>query len=181
MSEHVVVVGYGMVAHRLVETLAPGTPSRHDVTVIGEEPRPAYDRVALTAYLPGDGRRRSSPSPSPAPGRRRVTLRLGDRAVTVDRDRRVGHDRRRRGAATTHWSSPPVRRRSCRRCPGADSRACFVYRTIDDLDAIRAAAAAGEPAPVAAWSSAAACSGWRRPTRCAASASTPTSSRSRRG
>ena len=52
MSEHIVVVGHGMVSHRFVSTLG----SRHagadvTVTVIGEEADPAYDRVGLSAYV----------------------------------------------------------------------------------------------------------------------------------
>ena len=48
--------------------------------------------------------------------------------------------------------------------PGHDLAGCFVYRTIDDLEAIsEAAARRHRPAS----SSAAGCSAWRRPTRCA--------------
>jgi nitrite reductase (NADH) large subunit len=51
---HLVVAGHGPASHRLVEALrerdAAGTWT---VTVIGEEPRTAYDRVALTTHLEG--------------------------------------------------------------------------------------------------------------------------------
>ncbi len=47
-----VVVGFGMVAYRLLERLAAlDALRRYDVTVIGEEPHPAYDRVRLTGWL----------------------------------------------------------------------------------------------------------------------------------
>ena len=46
--------------------------------------------------------------------------------------------------------------------PGRDRRDCFVYRTIEDLEVI---AADGGAARRPAWSSAAACSAWRRPRR----------------
>ena len=55
--------------------------------------------------------------------------------------------------------------------PGTDAAGVFVYRTIDDLDAIQAWALR---APHAASSSAAGCSAWRRPTPCACSGSTTT-------
>ena len=48
-----------------------------------------------------------------------------------------------RSSPTTSWCWPPARRRSCRRCPGHDLAGCFVYRTIEDLEAIREAAAHG--------------------------------------
>ena len=53
MGKHnIVVVGNGMVGHHLVQTLAE---SEADVaiTVIGEEPRPAYDRVHLSDVFAG--------------------------------------------------------------------------------------------------------------------------------
>ncbi len=56
MSPHLrrtlVVVGHGMVAHRFVQAaIERGLTETHDVVVVGEEPRPAYDRVALTSYF----------------------------------------------------------------------------------------------------------------------------------
>ncbi len=42
---------------------------------------------------------------------------------------------------TTGWSWRPARRRSCRRSRGATPPGCFVYRTIEDLEAIRGWAA----------------------------------------
>jgi nitrite reductase (NADH) large subunit len=53
MSERkIVVVGNGMVGHHFVETLAKGETNA-DITVIGEEPRPAYDRVHLSEVFAG--------------------------------------------------------------------------------------------------------------------------------
>lgn len=63
--QRLVVIGHGMVAHRLCQNLASDGPSEHfDVVVIGEEPHPAYDRIRL------------SESPSPDIG----TLHLADPA-----------------------------------------------------------------------------------------------------
>ena len=51
---HLVVVGGGMVAHRLVEALRDrDTTGRWRVTVLAEEPRRPYDRVALTTFFSG--------------------------------------------------------------------------------------------------------------------------------
>ena len=44
--ERLVVIGNGMVGHRFVEGLtACSRAGDFQITVIGEEPRPAYDRV----------------------------------------------------------------------------------------------------------------------------------------
>ncbi|GLZ81477.1 FAD/NAD(P)-binding oxidoreductase [Actinorhabdospora filicis] len=44
----IVIAGYGMAAARLAERLGG-----HDVTVVGEEPRPAYNRLLLAKVLTG--------------------------------------------------------------------------------------------------------------------------------
>ncbi|MEV5897635.1 nitrite reductase large subunit NirB [Nonomuraea fuscirosea] len=128
----IVVVGYGPTAHRLVETLTSrgfaGT-----VTVIGEEPRPAYDRVALTSYLSGTTVEDLTYD-VPAG----VVTRLNTRVTGIDRDaRRVvladGGTEPYDVLVLATGSAPfvpPV--------PGAEH--AFVYRTIEDLDAIRVAA-----------------------------------------
>ena len=49
-----VVAGFGMVGHKLVERLAAlGAIWRYDVTIVGEEQHPAYDRVRLTEWHHG--------------------------------------------------------------------------------------------------------------------------------
>jgi NAD(P)H-nitrite reductase large subunit len=50
--EHLVVVGNGMAAIRLVEDLARRN-APHRITVIGDEPGPAYNRILLSALLEG--------------------------------------------------------------------------------------------------------------------------------
>jgi nitrite reductase (NADH) large subunit len=133
MARHLVVTGHGPAAHRLVETVRQrDEEGRWRITVIGEEPRPAYDRVALTSYLT-DGADLAYPAHDPE-----VTLRTGERVTAVDRGgRTVATDA---GRTLTYDALvlatgsvpfvPPV--------PGAEH--AFVYRTIEDLDAVRARA-----------------------------------------
>src|SRR4051812_47364822 len=84
MTGHLVVTGHGPAAHRLVEAVrARDTEGRWRVTVVGEEPRPAYDRVALTSYLT-DGADLAYPPHDEA-----VTLRTGDRVTAIDRPART--------------------------------------------------------------------------------------------
>ncbi|MFG3436513.1 nitrite reductase large subunit NirB [Nonomuraea sp. NPDC047897] len=126
---NVVVVGFGPAAHRFVETLTErGFGGR--ITVIGEEPRPAYDRVALTSYLTDKSLEE-------------LTYAVPDGVVTRLDTRVTGIDREARVVTTADGTAepydvlvlatgsapfvPPV--------PGAEH--AFVYRTIDDLDAIR--------------------------------------------
>jgi len=144
-AAHVVVVGHGMVGHRFVEALtARDDGGRFRVTVLSEEPRPAYDRVALSSFFDGaDEAALGLPPLSGTPG---VDLRLGVSAVSVDPARQVvvtsdGTSLRYDQlvlATGSYPFVPPV--------PGHDAPGCFVYRTLDDLEAIRSAAAAAGPA-----------------------------------
>src|SRR5690242_15569556 len=81
--KHVVVVGHGMVGHRFVEALtARDDAGRFQVTVLSEEPRPAYDRVALSSFFDGaDEAALRLPPLVAGPG---VDLRLGVSASSLD-------------------------------------------------------------------------------------------------
>jgi nitrite reductase (NADH) large subunit len=52
--ERLVVVGNGMGAMRTLEALLSRAPRRYDVTVIGAEPHPNYNRIMLSAVLAGE-------------------------------------------------------------------------------------------------------------------------------
>ena len=142
-GKRLVVVGNGMVGQRLAERVRDAdTAGRWHVTVIGEEPRPAYDRVNLTSYLGGATAAQLSLVPDGFYDGQRLTLLLGERAEALDRaartvitssGRQLGYDALVLATGSRPFV-PPV--------PGADLPGCFVYRTIEDLDAIRARAAA---------------------------------------
>ena len=110
-----------------------------DITVFCEEPRAAYDRVQLTAFFSGKTRgrpvarrptdffERTRIDAAPRRSARSRSTVAAQRVTTVD-----GRDAR----ATTSWCSRPAPIRSCRRFRAATGRGCFVYRTIEDLEAI---------------------------------------------
>ena len=54
----IVVLGHGMVGHKFLERLALENNTRLSVTVLCEEPRPAYDRVHLSEFFSGKSARR---------------------------------------------------------------------------------------------------------------------------
>lgn len=133
------VVGNGMVGHRLLERIED-SPVSIETTVLCEEPRPAYDRVQLTGFFSGKSAEDLS---LVSPGffdRAGIELLLSERAVAIDRERRVvetGRGRRlhydRLVLATGSYPFVPS-------IPGRDRAGCFVYRTIEDLCAIKEAA-----------------------------------------
>ncbi|GAA5023398.1 nitrite reductase large subunit NirB [Actinopolymorpha pittospori] len=133
-----VVIGNGMVGQRFVEALrARDTDGRCDVTVLAEESRAAYDRVGLSAYFTGTAAEDLSLVPDGFyDGDPTLALRLGDPAVSIDRERRVVLTRSGEHpydalvlATGSSAFVPPV--------PGHDLPGCFVYRTLDDLEALR--------------------------------------------
>lgn len=146
MTEHIVVVGHGMVSHRFVSTLS----SRHAaadiaVTVIGDEPDPAYDRVGLSSYIGAWEREYLHLEDARHTGDTRVTVRSGrlvtaiDNAaqcVELDSGERISYDTLVLATGSRAFV-PPV--------PGHDLPGCHVYRTLDDLDAVRAAAERAGP------------------------------------
>jgi nitrite reductase (NADH) large subunit len=140
-TSNVVVVGHGMVGHRFVEALrsrdADGT---WRVTVLAEEADAAYDRVGLTGYTEHWDRGLLALPGNDYAGDDRVELRLGSPVAEIDRATKTvltaGGDRIDYDALVLATGSyafvPPV--------PGRDLPECHVYRTLDDLDAIRAGA-----------------------------------------
>jgi nitrite reductase (NADH) large subunit len=134
-----VVVGNGMVGQRFVETLsARDSDRRWSTTVLAEERRRAYDRVRLSAYFEGVTAEQLTLAPPDVPAG--VAFRLGEPALEVDRAARVV----RTAVGAYPYEAlvlatgsrpfvPPV--------PGADAPGCFVYRTLDDLEALRTYAA----------------------------------------
>ncbi|PWU61804.1 nitrite reductase (NAD(P)H), partial [Micromonospora globispora] len=135
MSERsdLVVIGNGMVGQRFVEALrARDQQRRWRVTVLAEEDRPAYDRVRLSAFFDGVSAEELNLH-TPDEG---VELRLGEPAVGIDRARRVVTTAAGEYpydalvlATGSYPFMPPV--------DGADLSGVFVYRTLDDLGAIR--------------------------------------------
>jgi len=135
----VVVVGNGMVGHHYVEQLV-ASEIEAQVTVIGGETRPAYDRVHLSEVFSG-----RSPEDLALTTRDHyreigVDAHFGDAVASIDRDNKtVTTDSGKQYAydklvlATGSYPFvPPVK--------GNDLEPCLVYRTIDDLGKIQAQA-----------------------------------------
>ncbi|MEO6472003.1 MAG: nitrite reductase large subunit NirB [Aeromicrobium sp.] len=136
-TKKLVIVGGGMVAHRLVEALVERN-AHHDwqIDVFGEETRPPYDRVALTSFfsdrdpqdlLLGDQSLWKTPG---------VRLHRGAKVAHIDREakqvaaRGTTFDYDALVLATGSYATvPPV--------TGSDLPGTFVYRTVDDVAELR--------------------------------------------
>ncbi|ULE34523.1 nitrite reductase large subunit NirB [Mycobacterium sp. IDR2000157661] len=138
-TKNVVVVGHGMVGHRFVEALrSRDVNGVWKVTVLAEESDAAYDRVGLTGYTDHWDRSLLALTGNDYAGDDLVDLRLGSKVTGVDRDAKSVHTADGNSleydalvfATGSYAFVPPV--------PGHDLPGCHVYRTLDDLDAIRA-------------------------------------------
>lgn len=143
LRKQLVVVGHGMVGHRFVESaISRGLTEAYDITVLGAEPRPAYDRVALTSFFEV-GAEALSLLPSGTYDDPRVRLRTHAEVVAVSPRQRIvtlasGEDLHYDELVLATGAAPfvpPV--------PGAELANVFVYRTIEDLEAIRSASKGG--------------------------------------
>jgi len=133
----IIVIGHGMVGHKFLEQLhALGVPGA-EVTVLCEEPRPAYDRVHLSEFFAG---KTAEDLSLVEPGFFEETgfsLRLAARAVAIERRNNtvttadgevLPYDRLVLATGSVPFV-PAV--------PGRDRPGCFVYRTIEDLEAMQ--------------------------------------------
>ncbi|MFL5212069.1 MAG: NAD(P)/FAD-dependent oxidoreductase [Microvirga sp.] len=147
--ERLVVVGNGMASLRLLERLGQHAPGCFDVTVVGAEPAPAYNRVLLSSLLArdvaeSDCRLRERPWYL----RQGVRLITGAAATAVDLEERevvVGElttlpfDR-----LVLATGSDPIRLPR----PGMDLPGVITFRDLADVAAIRDAAPRGARAVV---------------------------------
>ncbi len=135
----IAVIGNGMVGQRFLEQLASRNKNC-EITVFSDEPRPAYDRVQLTSFFSGKSAKDLNVVPDRFFQEHGVTLRLNDGVLGIDPVNRVVRSARYKEvpydklviATGSYPFVPPV--------SGKDRRDCFVYRTIEDLEVIAAAA-----------------------------------------
>ncbi len=144
-KRQILVVGNGMVGQRFVDRfVALDAHATCDITVIGEETRPAYDRVALTSWFNGKTEADLRLVDDALLTGDRVDYRFGrlvaeidtvSQKVALDDGSMLGYDELVIATGSAPFV-PPI--------PGNDLAGCFVYRTIDDLEQIKAwATAAG--------------------------------------
>lgn len=136
-KKSIVVIGNGMVGHYYVEKLIEAELD-YDITVIGAEPRPAYDRVHLSEYFAGKKPEDLALTTREFYEDNGVTAIFGDAVTEIDPVTKLvstGNGRQFKYdklvlATGSYPFVPPV--------PGHDQPHCLTYRTIDDLGDIKA-------------------------------------------
>ncbi|MDW6004334.1 nitrite reductase large subunit NirB [Vibrio mangrovi] len=147
--EHVVIVGNGMVGHHLVAQLVEKQAHlTKKITVIGAERSIAYDRVHLSALFEGKSDEDLLLSSEAWYQRYGIELLLGNGVCDIRREQKqltlangtvVSYDKLVL-ATGSYPFVPPV--------PGHERDNIFVYRTLDDLAAIRTACATAKTGAV---------------------------------
>ena len=135
---NLVIIGNGMVGHRFIEELIDKMQSNQfNITIFCEEPRIAYDRVHLSSYFSDYTAEALSLVREGLYEENNINVLLNERAILINRQRKeihsqtgriVSYDKLIIATGSYPWV-PPIK--------GADGADCFVYRTIEDLDAIR--------------------------------------------
>ena len=139
MRETVVVIGNGMVGHKFVELmLERDSASRYQIVIFGEESRTAYDRVHLSEYFSGKTEADLLLATPEGYRQHGAQIFTGDPVASIDRAAKkitsangivVRYDKLVL-AMGSYPFVPPI--------PGKETAGTFVYRTIDDLNAIKA-------------------------------------------
>jgi len=135
----ILVIGNGMVGYKFCEKLlSKSKPHSFRLTVFGEEPRPAYDRVHLSSYFSNADAGALTLAPVDWYLDNDIALHTGELVVAIDRDRKrvttgpgntAAYDKLVLATGSAAFV-PPI--------PGTEKDGVFVYRTIEDLEAIRA-------------------------------------------
>jgi nitrite reductase (NADH) large subunit len=136
-KQRIVVVGNGMVGHHYVETLV-ATGLDVDVTVLGGETRPAYDRVHLSEVFDGKKPEELAMTTREHYKNLGITAHFGDPVAAINRNTKTVTTELGRTfvydklilATGSYAFVPPI--------PGKDVEHCLTYRTIDDLGGIKA-------------------------------------------
>lgn len=140
-KQNLIVIGNGMVGHKFLESLVNLEQAEHfNITVLCEEPRPAYDRVYLSSYFSGKTAQDLSLVSDGFFENHQIHLKLNTTAEQIDRQGKtvttqngeiLSYDKLVL-ATGSYPFVPPV--------PGHERENCLVYRTIEDLEAITAGA-----------------------------------------
>ena len=131
----IIVIGNGMVGYKFCEKfVAKDASNNFKITVFGEEPRPAYDRVHLSEYFENKDAKNLEMAPRSWYEDNGIELitnsRVSDisrksKTITTTNDNKYDYDYIVLATGSSAFV-PPIK--------GIEKEGVFVYRTIEDLD-----------------------------------------------
>ncbi|HUH19630.1 nitrite reductase large subunit NirB [Albibacterium sp.] len=133
----IIIIGNGMVSYKFCEKFA--TKSQNfDIQVFGEESRRAYDRVHLTEFFNGQSAEDLSLCKENWYSDNGIELYLGDPIIKIDRDRKMVYSAKGKQLSYDYLIMATGSAPFVPSIVGIDKEGVFVYRTIDDLEKIKA-------------------------------------------
>lgn len=136
-KQTIVVIGNGMVGFKFCEKLLSKSKN-FNLIVFGEESRPAYDRVHLSEYFNGKTAEDLSLSPLDWYQQNNITLHLGDPVQEINRVKKTVHSLHGITQAYDYLVLATGSSAFVPDIPGIEKDGVFVYRTIEDLELIKA-------------------------------------------
>jgi len=133
--KNIIVVGNGMVGYKFCEKFVEQSSNNNfKLTVFGEEPRPAYDRVHLSEFFENQDAKSLELAPKEWYFNNGIDLIIGERVSEIHRDsksittaknRKFSYDYLVLATGSSAFV-PPIK--------GVEKKGVFVYRTIEDLE-----------------------------------------------
>lgn len=136
--ERIILVGNGMVGYKFCEKLiAHPNRNQFDILVFGEEVRPAYDRVHLSEYFSLESPDDLLLAPHNWYHENNITLRTSELIFWIDTENKKVYTHKDESfdydylvlATGSSPFIPPIK--------GVEKEGIFIYRTIEDLEAIQ--------------------------------------------
>jgi len=135
----IIVVGNGMVGYKFCEKFVEKSEFKDfKITVFGEEPRPAYDRVHLSEFFENQDAKALEMAPAKWYADNNIDLIVSERVADINRssktittakDREFSYDYLVLATGSSPFV-PPIK--------GVEKEGVFVYRTIEDLEGMLA-------------------------------------------
>jgi len=133
----IIVVGNGMVGYKFCEKLVSKS-SAFNIIVFGEEPRRAYDRVHLSEYFAGKSADDLSMSSASWYADHGIQLHLDDPIQEINRANKTIHSLKGVILGYDYLVLATGSSAFVPDIPGIEKEGVFVYRTIEDLELIKA-------------------------------------------
>jgi len=139
MTTNIIIIGNGMVGYKFCEKFVAKAPyNTYKLTVFGEEPRPAYDRVHLSEYFTNQSEENLQLATKEWYAENGIELLSNTLISDINRSTKKVITHRDEAfkydylviATGSYPFVPPIE--------GVDKKGVFVYRTIEDLDQILA-------------------------------------------
>lgn len=135
----IIVIGNGMVGYKFCEKLrAKAGKDEFAVTVFGEELFPAYDRVHLSDYFSGKAPEALFMAPGQWYADNAIELITGELITSIDREAKTVTSHKGRTMAYDILILATGSGAFVPQIEGVNKKGVFVYRTIEDLQAIEA-------------------------------------------